>query len=127
MMLLPNLSLTAILHSLPLAQAAGGSAPQGGLLGNPAVFMVLMIVMMYFLLIRPQRKRQKEHEALIKSIGVGDQVVMNGGEHGIVTSLHERTVKVKVADNVKIEYDRSAVASVIKKSDIKDVTPESAS
>jgi preprotein translocase subunit YajC len=112
---------------LPLAQAPAGAAPQGGLLGNPLVFMVLMMVMMYFLLIRPQRKRQLEHDKLIKSIAVGDHVVMGGGEHGIVTSLHERTVKIKIADNVKVEYERAAVASVTKKSDIKDVTPESAS
>jgi len=107
-----------------LAQAPAGGAAPGGLLGNPLVFMVLMIVMMYFLLIRPQRKRQQEHEALIKSLSVGDHVVMSGGEHGIVTSLHDKTLKVKVADNVKVEYDRSAVGTVIKKSDIKDVTPE---
>lgn len=119
------IDLASLIH---LAQApAGGAAPQGGLLGNPLVFMVLMMVMMYFLLIRPQRKRQQEHDKLVKSISVGDHVVMGGGEHGIITSLHERTVKVKIADNVKVEYERAAIASVTKKSDIKDVTPESAS
>lgn len=116
--------LINLASTLPLAQAPAGAATQGGLLGNPLVFMVLMMVMMYFLLIRPQRKRQLEHEKLIKSIAVGDHVVMGGGEHGIVTSLHERTVKIKIADNVKVEYERAAVASVTKKSDIKDVTPE---
>lgn len=107
----------------PLAQA-GGAPANGSLLGNPLIFMVLMFVMMYFLLIRPQRKRQQEHEALIKSLSVGDHVVLNGGEHGIVTSIHEKTVKIKIADNVKVEYERGAVATVTKKSDIKDVTPE---
>ncbi|MDH4474934.1 MAG: preprotein translocase subunit YajC [Verrucomicrobiaceae bacterium] len=119
-------SLADIATSITLAQAAGPGAAPGGLLGNPLVFMVLMIVMMYFLLIRPQRKRQQEHESLIKSLSVGDHVVMSGGEHGIVTSLHEKTLKVKIADNVKVEYERSSVGTVIKKSDIKDVTPESA-
>jgi preprotein translocase subunit YajC len=117
-------SLPDIAAFFTLAQAAPGGAAPGGLLGNPLVFMVLMIVMMYFLLIRPQRKRQQEHETLIKSLAVGDHVVLGGGEHGIVTSLHERTIKVKIADNVKVEYERAAVASVTKKSDIKDVTPE---
>lgn len=117
-------NLADIASLLTLAQAPAAGAPPGGLLGNPLVFMILMIVMMYFLLIRPQRKRQQEHEALIKGLSVGDHVVMSGGEHGIVTSLHEKTLKVKIADNVKVEYERSSVGSVTKKSDIKDVTPE---
>ncbi len=104
-----------------LAQAAAPSAGGGP---NMLIMMVLMFVMMYFLLIRPQRKRQQEHEALVKSLSVGDHVVLSGGEHGIVTSLHEKTIRIKIADNVKVEYERGAVASVTKKSDIKDVTPE---
>lgn len=105
-----------------LAQAPAGGAPQGGLLGNPMVFMVLMFVMMYFLMIRPQRQRQKAHEQLIAGVKVGDHVVLNGGEHGIITSVKERTVMVKVADNVKVEYERSSIASVSKKSDVVDAT-----
>lgn len=101
-----------------LAQAPAGGAPQGGLFGNPLVFMVLMFVMMYFLLIRPQRQRQKEHEKLVSNVKVGDHVAMNGGEHGIITSVKDKTVMLKVADNVKIEYDRSAIAAVTKKSDV---------
>jgi preprotein translocase subunit YajC len=108
--------MTAAPLLILLAQAP--AAPQGGLLGNPLVFMVLMFVMMYFLLIRPQRQRQKEHERLIANVKVGDHVAMNGGEHGIITSVKERTVMLKVADNVKIEYDRSAIAAVTKKSDV---------
>jgi preprotein translocase subunit YajC len=80
--------------------------------------MGLMFVMMYFLLIRPQRQRQKEIEKLISSVKVGDHVIMNGGEHGIITSVKDKTVMVKVADNVKIEYERSAIGSVSKKSDV---------
>lgn len=102
-----------------LAQAAPA---QGGLLGNPMVFMVLMFVVMYFLLIRPQRQKQKEQEKLINSVKVGDHVVLNGGEHGIITSVKDRSVMVKVADNVKIEYERSAISTVSKKSDIVEAT-----
>ena len=120
----PLSHLVSFISTFNLAQAGGGAAPSGGLLGNPLVFMALMLVMMYFLLIRPQRKRQQEHEKLVKSIAIGDHVVMTGGEHGIVTSLHEKTIRIKVADNVKIEYERAAVGTVTKKSDIKDVTPE---
>lgn len=106
-----------------LAQAAPAApAGPGGILGNPMVMMVLMFVMMYFLLIRPQRQRQKEQERLISSVKVGDHVIMNGGEHGIITSTKDRSVMVKIADNVKVEYERSAIASVSKKSDVVEAT-----
>ncbi len=102
-----------------LAQApAGGAASGGGLLGNPMVFMVLMFVIMYFILIRPQRQRQKEMEKMLSAVKVGDHVVMGGGEHGIITSVKDKTVMVRLADNVKIEYERSAVAAISKKSDV---------
>jgi len=102
------------IHGL-LAQAAGDSAQaQGGLFGNPMVFMVLMFVVMYFVLIRPQRNRQKQLEALLKSLKVGDDVVTIGGAHGVVTSLKDKTVMVRIADGVKVEFDRSAIASVAK-------------
>lgn len=107
-----------------LAQSTSGASPQGGggLLGNPLVFMGLMFVMMYFLLIRPQRQRQKEQEKLINSVKVGDHVVMSGGEHGIITSVKDRTVMVKLADNFKVEYERSAIGTVSKKSDVVEAT-----
>ncbi len=94
-------------------EAAPGAAP-GGLFGNPMVFMVLMFVMMYFVLIRPQRQRQKAHEALLKAIKVGDHVITAGGEHGIISSLKDTTVMLKVADSVRVEYERSAIATVKK-------------
>jgi preprotein translocase subunit YajC len=107
-----------------LAQAAPAGQPAGpaGILGNPMIMMVLMFVMMYFLLIRPQRQRQKEQERLISSVKVGDHVIMNGGEHGIITSTKDKSVMVKIADNVKVEYERSAIASVSKKSDVVEAT-----
>ena len=105
-----------------LAQAPSGGEAPGGLFGNPMVFMVLMFIVMYFILIRPQRQRQKEQEKMINSIKVGDHIIMNGGEHGLITSVKEKTIMVKVADNVKIEYDRSAIASVSKKSDVVEAT-----
>lgn len=105
------------LASPVLAQAPEGGGSPGGLFGNPMIFMVLMFVLMYFILIRPQRQRQKQHEELIKNVKVGDHVVTSGGEHGIVASLKDRTVMIKVADNVRIEYDRAAIASITKKSE----------
>ena len=73
---------------------------------------------MYFLLIVPTRQRPKKHEKLISNVKVGDHFDMNGGEHGIITSMKEKTVMVQLADNVKVEYERSAIGSVSKKSDV---------
>jgi len=78
---------------------------------------VLIFVLFYFVLIRPQQKRQKEHAKLVSAIKSGDQVVTNAGIHGIVANVKEKTVIIKVADNVKIEFDRAAVVTVEKSSD----------
>lgn len=110
--------------SLLLAQAAAGGAPSSPL-GNPLIMMVLMFVMMYFLLIRPQRQRQKQQESMQSSLKVGDHVTTVGGAHGIISSVKEKTIMVKVADNVKIEFDKSAVSAVTKKGS--EPEPEAAS
>ena len=97
-------TLTHHVHML----AADAPPPAG--LGNPMWMFVIMIVMMYFIAIRPQQKRAKEHAALIASAKVGDHVIMESGVHGIVTSMKERTVMVKIADNVKVEFERVKIA-----------------
>ncbi len=74
--------------------------------------MVFMFAIFYFLLIRPQQKRQREHQKLIESVKAGDKIVTNSGIHGLVANVKERTLIVKVADNVKIEFDRAAIASI---------------
>lgn len=109
--------------SLLLAQDA--AAAGGGPLGSPLIMMVLMFVMMYFLLIRPQRQRQKQQDAMQAALKAGDHIATIGGLHGIITSVKEKTVMVKIADNVKVEFDKTAVASVTKKSG--EAEPEAAS
>ena len=74
-------------------------------------------VIFYFLIIRPQSKRQKETEALVKSLKTGDKIVTNGGIHGLISNVKETTVIVKIADNVKIEVDKSAVTTVAKRTE----------
>jgi preprotein translocase subunit YajC len=72
-----------------------------------------MAVIFYFLLIRPQQKKAKELQSLIASIKTGDKVVTTGGIHGIVSNVKDgSTLSLKVADNVKIEVDKSAIATV---------------
>jgi len=74
-------------------------------------------VIFYFLIIRPQAKKAKEQQALISSLKAGDKVITTGGIHGILISVKDTTVTVKIADNVKIEVDKSAVAVSSKRSE----------
>lgn len=90
---------------------AESAPPAGGGLGM-FVPMILIMVMFYFILIRPQRKAQKAQEELRKNLRVGDKVVTIGGVHGIVSGLTDKTVSVKVADALSIKFDRSAIATV---------------
>lgn len=107
-------------YLLFLAQAATsptGAQPGGSPFGL-FVPMILLFVIMYFLMIRPQQKRQKEHEKLVSALKTGDRVITNAGIHGIIANVKDRTVVVKVADNVKIEFDRAAITTVTKESDV---------
>lgn len=95
-----------------LAQTAG--QPQPNPLGA-LVPMIFVFVIFYFVAIRPQRKRQLELQNQINSLKGGDCIVTSGGIHGVVSSLQERTLTLKIADGVKIKIEKSAVASVTKK------------
>jgi preprotein translocase subunit YajC len=98
---------------LLLAQAAT-SAPTGPAPSPLMQFvpLIFIIVIFYFLLIRPQQKKAKEHAALVASIQTGDAVVTSAGIHGIVTNVKDKTVLVRVADNVKLEFDRASIVTV---------------
>jgi len=98
-----------------LAQGAGAPSKPGGLLGEPMVMMVIMVVMFYFLLIRPQQRQRKELEKRISSLQKGDEVITSAGIHAIVHNVKEKTVVLKVAEGVMMEFDKPAVATVIKK------------
>lgn len=96
---------------LPLLAQDAAAQPGGGF--GMFVPMILIMVMFYFILIRPQRKAQKAQEELRKNIRVGDKVVTIGGAHGIVSGLTDKTVSVKVAEGLSIKFDRSAIATVV--------------
>jgi preprotein translocase subunit YajC len=96
-----------------LAHAA--SSPPGGGAQSilPTVIMFAsMLAIIYFLLLRPQQKQKQERERMLASVKRGDRVVMTSGLHGTVTNLSEHTVTLRVADQVKIEFDRSAIGRV---------------
>jgi preprotein translocase subunit YajC len=101
-----------MLHFL-FAQAPT-AAPQGSPFSGTTtiIWFGAMIVIMYYVMIRPQSKRQKEHQRLIASLKTGDRVVTASGIHGMITNVKDSTVTVKVADNVKIEMEKSAVTNV---------------
>ena len=76
--------------------------------------LIFIFIIMYFIMIRPQKKRQEQQQKLIAGLKTGDRVVTNAGIHGLISNVKETTVLVKVADNVKIEIDKSAVTNVLK-------------
>lgn len=101
-----------------LADTAPPSGP-GSFLGNPLVFPVIMFVMIYFLIIRPQQRQRKEQAIRVAAMQTGDRVVTSAGIHGIVHNVKEHTVVIKVAEGTMIEFDKAAVANVQKKDSAK--------
>ncbi len=99
--------------------AQGQPQPQGGLTGM-FVPMILMVVIFYFLLIRPQQKKAKEHTKMVDTLKSGDSVVTRGGVVGAVQSVKETTVSIRSLES-KFEVQKHAIERVIKdKSDLKD-------
>ena len=86
----------------------------GGGIGSFFVPLIFIFIIMYFVMIRPQKKRQEQQQKLIAGLKTGDRVVTNAGIHGLISNVKETTVLVKVADNVKIEIDKSAITNVLK-------------
>jgi len=107
--------IPTLLSTTLLAQAISPPNGPGGFLGSPFVMMGLMIVMFYFLLIRPQQRQRKDQLARIASLQPGDKVVTTSGIHGIVLTVKEHTVVVKVAEGTMLEFDKAAMATVHKK------------
>ena len=98
------------------AAAAGGSM-QDSLMGM--LPLVLMFVVLYFVMIRPQMKKQKEHKTMIEAITKGDEVVTAGGVLGKISKLGDNYLGLEVANNVEIQIQRSAVVQVLPKGSIK--------
>lgn len=98
-----------------LAQASQTPAPSGAAGGFSSLLMfVPLIVIMYYMMFRPQMKRQKEQARLVAALKTGDRVVTASGIHGLISNVKDTTVIVKVADNVKLEMEKTAVTNVVK-------------
>jgi preprotein translocase subunit YajC len=109
------------LISTAAAQAQSPAPGQNPLMSPSLWFLPLMLVVFYFLLIRPQTKRAKEHKAMISAIEVGAEVVTNGGILGKVTQLGEQYLTVEIADGVNVRIQRATVTQVLPKGTLKSL------
>jgi preprotein translocase subunit YajC len=98
------------------APAAGGD-PTSGLMGMLPI--ILMFVVLWFLMIRPQMKRAKEHKAMVEAMQKGDEVLTNGGIAGRITKVGETYIAVEIADNVEISLQKAAVTAILPKGTLK--------
>ncbi|WP_411850732.1 preprotein translocase subunit YajC [Stenotrophomonas sp. LGBM10] len=105
------MNLIAFLIPAAHAQAAGGQPP--GASWTTFLVPIVLIAVMYFLMIRPQMKRQKEHKAMLEKIKRGDEVLTNGGIAGVVTDIGDNFITIEVADNVRIRVQKGAVGNVL--------------
>ena len=101
------------------AQAAEQASPEGGIM--QLVLMAGLFVLFYFIAIRPQRKRQKEHTELVSSLAKGDEVVTNSGILGKIAKLEDNYLALLVADNIELKFQKAAVHAVLPKGTLKSI------
>ena len=103
------------------AQAATGAPGTGGLLDQFGMFvpMVLVFVVFWFLLIRPQQKKAKEHQAMLAKIAAGDEVVTAGGLLGKVVEVGETFTTIEIADGVRVKVQKFQITSLVPKGTVK--------
>ena len=91
-------------------------APPSGEGGNPIMSflpLIAIVAIFYFLILRPQRKKQKDTQNMLSALKKGDRVVTVGGIHGVIQSVRDTTIILKVDDNVKLEFNRGAISGVV--------------
>lgn len=100
---------------------AAAAAAEGGMMSSLTGMLplVLMFVVLYFVMIRPQMKRQKEHRAMVEALSKGDDVATSGGILGRVVDLDEQFLFIEIAAGVKVQIQRSAVVQVLPKGTVK--------
>jgi len=115
------MNLLDLVISPAYAQAAGQPA-SGGLFGGGLgglLFPIILIGVMYFLMIRPQMKRAKEHKEMLGKLATGDEIITSGGVAGTVSAIGDNFVTVEIADNVRIRVQKGAIANVLPKGTLK--------
>jgi len=106
------------MFNLVYAMGTGGGGGTGGS-GGLGAFLPLIIIfaIFYFLLIRPQQKKSKQHKQLLTDLKKGDKVVSSGGLHGIITGLADDVVTVEISPKIRVKITRGSIAGVIRKSE----------
>ncbi len=105
---------------IPSAHAQAGASPAGD--GFTSLLLIGgMFVLMYFMIIRPQRKRQKEHQSLTENLGKGDEVVTNGGILGKVVKVDDNYMVLEVSNNVELKFQKASLHAVLPKGTIKAI------
>ena len=115
------MNLLDLLVSPAFAQTAAQPAP-GGLFGGGIVSLLPMFLIfgaVYFMMIRPQTKRAKDHRAMLDKLGTGDEVITNGGIAGVVREIGDSFITVEIADNVRVRLQKGAIANVLPKGTLK--------
>jgi preprotein translocase subunit YajC len=114
-----------VLMGVPGAGGAAGASGGSGQLATTVITFGLVILIFYFLIIRPQNKRSKETKRMLAEIKKGDRVVTAGGIRGVVQAVREETVVLKVDDTTKLEFSKGSVSSVLEASEGKKESKKS--
>lgn len=111
-----------------LFETVAHAAPAGGAMGDTGLINLLFlggfVLIFYFLLIRPQNKRRKEHQNLVSGLAKGDEIVTAGGIVGLITKVEDDFVKVQVGNNVEMRMQKSAIGATLPKGTIKTLDSE---
>jgi preprotein translocase subunit YajC len=109
-----SLVLSSLLMVMPVFGQDKPAAPPPGSWGGLIPMMLVMFLIIYFLMIRPEQKKQKDRQNLVNNLKKGDKIVTLGGMMGIVHNVKDNTVMVKIADNTVVEYTKTAISTVLK-------------
>jgi preprotein translocase subunit YajC len=104
-----------VAQAAELAFAQTGGASGGGSMAvlTQVAFFAAIFAIFYFLLIRPQQKQRRDRDQMLTAVKKGDRIVTTGGLHGTVLNTGEQTITLRVSDNVKLEFDKSAVGRIV--------------
>ncbi len=107
------------MNFLAYAMGTGGTGGVGGQGGGLGAFvpLIIMFAIFYFLLIRPQQKKAKQHRAMLSSVKKGDKVISSGGLHGVVTGITDEVVTIEIAPKVRVKISRGSIGGVVRKAD----------
>lgn len=97
--------------NIAMAPAGGGTADQGSGMWMTLIMFAAIILIMYFLMIRPQQKRQKEHKQMLDNLKKGDKVIMASGIHGTIKDIDGPVVTIEIAENTNIQIEKNAIAA----------------